>query len=324
MEPKKKSVIYWHPAFFANIQIELKDEADKLTFENEHQLSKKPIQIDVLIIKKEKSGQIRKNIGRIFKKHNVVEYKSPGRSIGIDDFYKVYGYACFYKADVVHANSISAKELTITFVSERYPRKLIRHLRTVKKYEVVKVEDGIYNVKGDVFSIQILITKELSEKENLWLKSLTNNLKGPENARKLMEDYQKNQENDLYQSALDAIIRANEKVFKEVNGMSIEDTFMEFVQEKFDRRLKEETEKAVGEAVEKGVVIPVEEAERKAEAARLTDRVSLIWKKCAKNKSLSDIAEEMETESEEVLPIYNVITQNPGKTFEEICELVIG
>ena len=76
---------------------------------------------------------------------------------------------------------------------------------------------------------------------------------------------------------------------------------MEFVQEKFDLKLKEETEKA-----------------------RLTERVSLIWKKCAKNKSLSDIAEEMETESEEVLPIYNVITQNPGKTFEEICELVIG
>ena len=75
MELKKKRVIYWHPAFYADIQIELKDEADKLTFENEHHLSKKPMQIDVLIIKKEKTGQIRKNIGRIFKKHNVIEYK---------------------------------------------------------------------------------------------------------------------------------------------------------------------------------------------------------------------------------------------------------
>ena len=337
MEPKKKSVIYWHPAFFANIQIELKDEADKLTFENEHQLSKKPIQIDVLIIKKEKSGQIRKNIGRIFKKHNVVEYKSPGRSIGIDDFYKVYGYACFYKADVVHANSISAKELTITFVSERYPRKLIRHLRTVKKYEVVKVEDGIYNVKGDVFSIQILITKELSEKENLWLKSLTNNLKEPENARKLMEDYQKNPENDLYRSALEVIMHANQKVFEEVNGMS--DIFMEIVQEKFDRKLKEETDKAVEKAVQEAVQKAVQkavknaiieanteaekEAEKKAETARLEERISLICKKCAKNKPLSVIAEEMEAESDEVLPIYNIITQNPGKTVEEICELII-
>ena len=252
-------------------------------------------------------------------------YKSPGRSLGIDDFYKVYGYACFYKADVTRADSISAKEVTITFVSERYPRKLIRHLRTIRKYEVEKTEDGIYNVKGDVFSIQILVTKQLSEKENLWLKSLTNNLKGPENARKLMEDYQKNQENDLYQSALDAIIRANEKVFKEVNGMSIEDTFMEFVQEKFDRKLKEETEKAVKDAEKKVITAEkkAETAEKKAETARLTERISLIQKKCAKNKPLSVIAQELETESDEVLPIYNIITQNPGKSAEEICELVI-
>lgn len=310
MEPKKKSVIYWHPAFFANIQIELKDEADKLTFENEHHLSKKPMQIDVLIIKKEKAGQIRKNIGKIFKKHNVIEYKSPGRSLGIDDFYKVYGYACFYKADVVHADAIPAKEVTITFVSERFPRKLIRHLRTVKKYDVEKAEDGIYNVKGDVFSIQILVTRELSEKENLWLKSLTNNLKEPENARQLIEDYQKNQENDLYRSALEAIMHANQKVFQEVNGMT--DIFMEIVQEKFDRKLKEETEKAVGKAVEEAL-----------ETARLTERISLIQKKCAKNKPLSVIAEELETESDEVLPIFNIIIQNPGKTAEEICELVI-
>ena len=327
MEPKKKSVIYWHPAFFADIQIELKDEADKLTFENEHHLSKKPMQIDVLIIKKEKAGQIRKNIGKIFKKHNVIEYKSPGRSLGIDDFYKVYGYACFYKADVVHADAIPAKEVTITFVSERFPRKLIRHLRTVKKYDVEKAEDGIYNVKGDVFSIQILVTRELSEKENLWLKSLTNNPKEPENARQLIEDYQKNQENDLYRSALEAIMRANQKVFqKEVNGM-VDDIIMEIVQEKFDRKLKEETEKAVEEAVEKAVEKAVEEAletaEKKAETARLTERISLIQKKCAKNKPLSVIAEELETESDEVLPIFNIIIQNPGKTAAEICELVI-
>lgn len=27
---------YWHPAFYADIQIELKDDADNLIFENEH------------------------------------------------------------------------------------------------------------------------------------------------------------------------------------------------------------------------------------------------------------------------------------------------
>lgn len=90
------------------------------------------------------------------------------------------------------------------------------------------------------------------------------------------------------------------------------DIFMEIVQEKFDRKLKEETEKAVGKAVEEAL-----------ETARLTERISLIQKKCAKNKPLSVIAEELETESDEVLPIFNIIIQNPGKTAEEICELII-
>ncbi len=39
------------------------------------------------------------NIGRIFRKYNIIEYKSPVDYLGIDDFYKVYGYLGFYKAD---------------------------------------------------------------------------------------------------------------------------------------------------------------------------------------------------------------------------------
>lgn len=38
---------------------------------------------------------------------------------------------------------------------------------------------------------------------------------------------------------------------------------------------------------------------------------------------LSVIADELETGLDEVLPIYNIIPQNPEKTVKEICELVI-
>lgn len=48
-----KTVLQWHPAFFADIQIELQEDADSLIFENEHQLGTKPMEIDVLVIKKE-------------------------------------------------------------------------------------------------------------------------------------------------------------------------------------------------------------------------------------------------------------------------------
>lgn len=54
MGNNSKSILQWHPAFYAGIQIEFEKERDKLIFENEHQLGTKPKQIDVLIIKNKK------------------------------------------------------------------------------------------------------------------------------------------------------------------------------------------------------------------------------------------------------------------------------
>lgn len=302
---------YWHPAFYADIQIELKDDADNLIFENEHQLSKMPMEIDVLIIKKETGRPVKKNIGRLFKKYNIVEYKSPTDSLSVDDFYKIYGYACFYKVDVPYVNSISVNDLTITFVSKKYPRKLIQHLKEVRKFQVKMIEAGIYYVEGDIIPIQLIVTRQLSETENLWLKNLTDNLSDSEKAKQLIEDYLIHADNNLYQAVMDTITRANQKTFEEVNGMS--DIFMEIVQEKFDKKLKEETEKAVEKAVKK-----------EKETTKLTERISLIQKKCAKNKPLTVIADELESSPNEILPFYNLVSENPGKTPEEIYELISG
>ena len=357
MEQKKKEtkVTYWHPAFFADIQIELKEDADNLIFESEHQLSKKPMPTDVLIIKKEKDRPVKKNIGRIFRKYNIVEYKRPGSSLSVDDFYKVYGYTCFYKADVPYVDSIPIEELTITFVSGYYPKKLVRHLKNVKKYRIEKAEPGIYIVKGDIIPIQIIVTKKLSRTENLWLKSLTDNLGGAENAKRLMEDYLKNTENNLYQEVLETIMQANERIFEPSNG--VDDIILRLYHEVIERKLKEETEKAVEkelkkavdkevkkaveqevkkaeqevkkaeQKVKKAVEQEVKKAERETEIVKkkaATDWISLIWKKCVKNKPLSVIADELETDDGEILPIYNAITQNPGKTVEEIYEMTAG
>ncbi len=109
-------MLQWHPAFFAGICIEFREEENKMNFESEHQLGTKPMQIDVLIIKKNSNEPLEKNIGRIFRKHNIVEYKSPTDYLSVDDFYKVYGYACFYKADVTQVDSIKVNEITLSFV----------------------------------------------------------------------------------------------------------------------------------------------------------------------------------------------------------------
>lgn len=87
------------------------------------------------------------------------------------------------------------------------------------------------------------------------------------------------------------------------------DIFMEIVQEKFDRKLKEEVEKATVENTVK---------------TKLTERISLIQKKCAKNKPLSVIADELETDTDEILSLYDIISKNPDKTTDEIYQMVAG
>lgn len=63
------------------------DRAD-LIFEKEYNLNTKPLEIDLLVIKKEASFQIGSEIGKSFKGHNIVEYKSPEDHLDIDTFFK--------------------------------------------------------------------------------------------------------------------------------------------------------------------------------------------------------------------------------------------
>lgn len=78
MEQSKKEIFQWHPAFYAGLQVELKEDAQNLIFENEHQLGTRPKEIDVLVIKRQKELPVHKNIGRIFRKYNIIgNYSAP-------------------------------------------------------------------------------------------------------------------------------------------------------------------------------------------------------------------------------------------------------
>ncbi|OBR89908.1 MULTISPECIES: hypothetical protein [Clostridium] len=80
--------IKWHPAFAAAIQLELKEYREDLEFVTEYQLTDEPLRIDVLVIKKLKDIRITKSLGKIFRKYNIFEYKSPTDYISIDDYYQ--------------------------------------------------------------------------------------------------------------------------------------------------------------------------------------------------------------------------------------------
>ena len=120
-----KTKLQWHPAFGAALRITLQDEMQYLEMHEEYLLSKKPLQMDILIIKKLQEVQIKKTIGRVFRKHNIIEYKSPDDSLSVNDFYKVYGYACIYQSNTDRIKEIDPEELTLTFVCSHYPRELL-------------------------------------------------------------------------------------------------------------------------------------------------------------------------------------------------------
>lgn len=255
----------WHPAFFAGIQIELEEESSNLLFENEHQLGTRPKAIDVLIIKKKKNIPVKKNIGRIFRKYNIIEYKGPQDYISVDDFYKVYAYACLYKSDTAKSNSISIKEITVSFVSRKYPGKLFRYLETVHKYQIEKSENGIYILHGDVLPIQIIVTKELSEQENLWLHSLTDDIKSAKEAEELVRVYEKHRKNTLYEAVMDVIVRANYEKFKEVSSMcqALVEIMQPYIDEqvglRVEKELKKIAEREMERAMEQGMEQGIEQ-----------------------------------------------------------------
>ena len=89
--------IQWHPGFYGAAEIEFLSNKGDLEFWREFNLSKEPVRMDLLIIKKLTDVKIKNEIGHIFKKLNVAEYKSPDDALTIDDYYKTIGYACLYK-----------------------------------------------------------------------------------------------------------------------------------------------------------------------------------------------------------------------------------
>ena len=166
------SRIAWHPAFVEALQMELEAYKDALEFHPEYQLTSEPLRIDCVVIKKVKNIAIKKNIAAIFREWNLLEYKSPGDYVSVDDFYKVYGYACLYTS----FKQVPITGLTVSFVESHYPKKLLEHLKNERGYKIAETSPGIYTISGDILPMQAIDSRKLPLEENIWLKSLSDEL----------------------------------------------------------------------------------------------------------------------------------------------------
>ena len=165
----------WHPAFCAAAELELRDNRNDLSFNREYSLSKEPLQIDLLVIKKPPHVKVKNEIGHLFRQHNVIEYKSPKDSLNIDDFHKTLAYAFLYKSLAKEVDGIPVSQLTLSLVRQGYPREMVKKLEA-EGMQIQRQYPGIYYVEGAPIPAQIIAINELDAENHRSLRVLTSKL----------------------------------------------------------------------------------------------------------------------------------------------------
>lgn len=145
----KDTKVKRHPVFAAAVNLELMESRDGLVFEREYNLNTKPLEIDLLIIRKDKTTRVENEIGHIFRRHNILEYKLPEDHLNIDSFYKAQAYAALYKSYGETVDAIKADDITVTLVREARPKGLFHYFEE-NGCQVQKGGRGIYYIKGAV------------------------------------------------------------------------------------------------------------------------------------------------------------------------------
>lgn len=195
---RKNQRTNWHEAVSCAIQIELRDYTHMLEFQTEYILGKNSYRIDLLIIKKLTTQLIPKNIAIIFRSYNLFEIKGADSVLNTDSYYKTIGYAGLLISQTGKKNQYTASDITLTFTSFHYPRKLFNHLKKERNLIVEKSSQGIYYINKETFCTQIIVTTELSSEEYLYLHCLTDKLQDANLVGRLTEDFKRHQNQDIY------------------------------------------------------------------------------------------------------------------------------
>ena len=238
--------IQWHPGFVAAINLELAENRDDLVYEKEYNLNMKPLEIDLLVIKKTQDVRIKNEIGRLFQGHNILEYRSPDDHLDIDFFYKAGAYASLYKAYGETVDERKAEDITVTLVREAKPEGLFRYFKD-HRTKVSNPYPGISYVLDKVlFSTQIIVTRELDGRNHGWLKSLSDKLKRQEmeallkRARSLSGKLDR----ELADAVLEVSVKANREIVEELKGdEAMCQALLEIMEPEINQIVRQVTEK---------------------------------------------------------------------------------
>ena len=244
--------IQWHPGFVAAMDLEFEENRSDLIYEKEYNLNTKPLEIDLLVIKKDPSVQMVNEIGKLFRGHNIVEYKSPDDHVDIDTFYKVGAYGCLYKASGKSVDERAADDITISVIRDTKPEGLFQYFED-KHIKVTNPYAGIYYISDAVlFPTQIIVGRELKQEGHTWLKALSDKVQKQE-MKDLLErisSLTQKFDKELADSVLEVSIKANKHLIEELRGDdSMCQALLEIMEPEINKIRADEAQKSILRAV---------------------------------------------------------------------------
>jgi hypothetical protein len=156
--------------FLAALRDALRDaRPGEIEIEAEVALSSRPLDVDFVVIKKNEGAKLAHPIARIFRRYNLIEYKSPADYLDANDFDKGLALAFLYKA-LRHPQLATLDEFTFTYISSGHPQAMLKMLGT-RKLTVTDagLTPGIYAVTGWIFPVQVVVLNELVDPETAYM-----------------------------------------------------------------------------------------------------------------------------------------------------------
>lgn len=316
----KDTKVQWHPGFVAAMNLELAKNRDDLIFVKEYNLNTKPLEVDLLVIKKDKSVATDNEIGAIFRGHNIVEYKSPQDHLDIDTFYKVGAYAGLYKSYGETVDSIKADDITVSLVRDAKPVELFRYFEK-HEYTITTPYCGVYYIEGMVlFPTQIIVTKELERDAHIWLKVLSDRI-GKQDMEELLKRISRLTEQgdrELADSVLQVSAQVNREVLEELKGddnmsEALLEIFMPIIEPLIEARIEADIKTRVEAGIETQMLLVKETVAK--EALR-------EGKKEGKKEGIQGTVDVLRDLGHGDIEIKQIIQKKYGLTDEELAEYI--
>ena len=243
--------IKWHPGFCSAMELEFSRYKDLLDFNREFPLSKEPLRVDLLMIKKIKDIILDIDIGRLFKTYNIIEYKSPKDGLTIDDYIKTVGYAYLYKGLGATVDAVPLSELTATIVRDTEPIELFKKIKS-EGGSIEEKYPGVFYITGVVgIPTQFILTSSLSKDFHTCLRVLSNRATEEDIKRfiEMTSEFTEPIDKENADAVMHVSINANREVYNKIRE---ENPFMcqalrELMKDEIQEEIKAAEEKAVDE-----------------------------------------------------------------------------